>query len=74
MHRARATFGAIEEIVFRRPIAGALDWANRWRDRPFPTVRGALDRETSEIAKMAMTIARKIRGPARIRETPLLAA
>lgn len=74
MHRACATFGAIEEIVFRRPIAGALDWENRWRERRFPNVRGALDRETSEIAKMEMTIARKIRGPARIRETPLLAA
>lgn len=81
MYRARATFGAVAEIVFGRPAAEAVDWANRWRDRPFPTVRGTLNRETSEITseirKMAMSIprkARKIHGPVRIRETLFLAA
>lgn len=81
MYRGRATFGAMAEIIFGRPAAEAVGRANRWRDRSFPTIRGTLNRDTSEITseirKMAMSIprkARKIRGPARIRETPLLAA
>ncbi len=82
MYRARAAFGAMEEIVFGRPAAEAVvGQIDRWRARTFPIVRGTLNRETSEIKseirKMATSIPRdprKIDGPAQIREILLLAA
>ena len=64
-----------------RPLTRSVEQIERRRTHIFPVIRGALNRETSEIkseiGKMATSIPRNLRkidGPAQMREILLLAA
>jgi maleylacetate reductase len=77
VYRGRVAFGAMEEVVFGRPAAGAaveqIDPFGAARE--FLNAGATRNREISEIKnairKMTPGIPRKIDGPAQIRETLL---
>jgi maleylacetate reductase len=54
VHSGRVVFGAMDEVVFGRPAAGAIvEQMDRLRaDRAFLMVSGTLNRETDEIEKI----------------------
>ena len=60
VHSGRVVFGAMDEVVFGRPAAGAIvEQMDRLRaGRAFLMVSGTLNRETDEIDKI-----RKALGP-----------
>jgi maleylacetate reductase len=69
VYRARAAFGAMQDVVFGRTAADALvEQIDRFgAAREFPNVSGTRNREISEIKsairKMTPGIPRKIDGP-----------
>ena len=64
MHQGRVVFGAIEEVVFGHPAAGAvLAQMDRLKaDRAFLMVSGTLNRQTDEIAKIKEALGARCAG------------
>ncbi|MCP3472915.1 iron-containing alcohol dehydrogenase [Bradyrhizobium sp. CCGUVB1N3] len=64
MHQGRVVFGAIEEVVFGHPAAGAiLAQMDRLKaNRAFLMVSGTLNRQTDEIQKIAQALGARCAG------------
>ncbi len=79
MYRARAAFGAMQEVVFGRTVADSgVEQIDRFgAARVLLIVSGTLYRATSgiknEITKITPGISSRINGPAQIRKTLRLA-
>lgn len=64
MHQGRVVFGAIEEVVFGHPAAGAIvaQMDRLGTRRAFLMVSGTLNRQTDEIAKITQALGERCAG------------
>ncbi|WFU40701.1 iron-containing alcohol dehydrogenase [Bradyrhizobium sp. CB82] len=64
MHQGRVVFGAIEEVVFGHPAAGAIlaQMDRLGSNRAFLMVSGTLNRQTDEIARIRQTLGTRCAG------------